>query len=268
MSRLQDKVAWITGAASGMGEATAELFAAEGARVAVVDVQKDRGEAVVARILKAGGEARFHECDVTKENQVRDSLAQAVADFGGLQILVNCAGIAHVAPLDEYSEAEWDLLMGVNVKAIFFTVKHGIAHLRRNQRSYIVNIGSVGSFIGQGLTPAYIASKHAVLGLSRNIAVDYAADGVRCNCVCPGITDTPMLRFHLSTTPDPEATLAARLKRVPTGIIISPDEIAKAVLYLSCEDSAGVTGTSLVVDGGYITPSEWESGHTRFMEAP
>ena len=115
-------------------------------------------------------------------------------------------------------------------------------------------------------TPAYIASKHAVLGLSRNIAVDYAADGVRCNCICPGITDTPMLRFHLSTTPDPDATLAARLKRVPTGIIISPAEIARAVLYLSCEDSAGVTGTSLVVDGGYITPAEWETGHTKFMQ--
>lgn len=266
MTRLQDKVAWITGAASGMGEATAELLAAEGAKVAVVDVQKDRGEAVVARIGQAGGQARFHHCDVTKEDQVRASLAQTVDDFGGVQILVNCAGIAHVAPLDEYSEADWDLLMGVNLKAIFFAVKHGIAHLRANDRSYIVNIGSVGSFIGQGLTPAYIASKHAVLGLSRNIAVDYAADGVRCNCICPGITDTPMLRFHLSTTPDPDATLAARLKRVPTGIIISPAEIARAVLYLSCEDSAGVTGTSLVVDGGYITPAEWETGHTKFMQ--
>jgi NAD(P)-dependent dehydrogenase (short-subunit alcohol dehydrogenase family) len=266
VNRLQDKVAWITGAASGMGEATAELLAAEGAKVAVVDVQQERGETVVARIERAGGHARFHRCDVTKEDQVRASLAQTVEEFGGVQILVNCAGVAHVGPLDEYSEADWDLLMGVNVKAIFFAVKHGIPHLRANNRSYIVNIGSVGSFIGQGLTPAYIASKHAVLGLSRNIAVDYAADGVRCNCICPGITDTPMLRFHLSTTPDPEATLAARLKRVPTGMIISPDEIARAVLYLSCEDSAGVTGTSLVVDGGYITPAEWETGHTKFME--
>lgn len=266
MSKLKGKVAWITGAASGMGEATAELFAAEGAHVAVVDIQTERGEALVARIEKAGGHAKFHECDVTKGDQVRTSLDQTVSDFGDLQIMVNCAGVAHVAPLHEYPEEEWDLLMGVNLKAIYFAVKFGIPHLRANDRSYIVNIGSVGSFIGQGLTPAYIASKHAVLGLSRNIAVDYAADGVRCNCVCPGITDTPMLRFHLSTTPDPEATLAARLRRVPTGIIISPNEIARAVLYLSCEDSAGVTGTSLVVDGGYITPAEWESGHTKFME--
>ena len=267
MKRLDGQIAWIGGGASGMGEAAAELCAEEGAKVVVADIQVERGQEVVERITGHGGQAIFLECDVAREDAVRESIEKTVEHFGGLQSIINCAGIVHVAPLHEYSEQEWDLLMGVNVKSIFFTIKHGIPHLRQNQRSYMVNIGSIGSFIGQGLTPAYIASKHAVLGLSRNIALDYAADGLRCNCICPGITDTPMLRFHLSTTPDPEATLASRLRRVPMGVALTPMDIARAVLYFSCEDSAGITGTSLVVDGGYLTPAEWEtSGPTKFQE--
>ena len=266
--RLDGQIAWMGGGASGMGEATAELFAEEGAKVAVVDVQAERGQKVVEAITAHGGQATFLECDVAQEDSVHESIEKTVEHFGGLQIIVNCAGVVHVAPLHEYSEQEWDQLMGVNVKSIFFSIKHGLSHLCKNQRSYMVNIGSVGSFIGQAQTPAYITSKHAVLGLSRSIALDYAADGLRCNCVCPGITDTPMLRYHLSTTPDPQATLANRLRRVPIGIAITPMDIAKAVRYLSCEDSAGVTGTSLVVDGGYITPAEWEtSGQTKFTES-
>jgi NAD(P)-dependent dehydrogenase (short-subunit alcohol dehydrogenase family) len=248
-----------------MGKATAELFAAQGAKVAIVDIQVEQGHGAVEQIRCRGGQAIFLECDVTQEHQVRDSVKQTVAHFGGLKIVVNCAGVVHVAPLHEYAEHEWDRLMGVNLKSVFFSLKHSLAYLRQNERSYVVNIGSVCSFIGQANTPAYTASKHAVLGLSRSIALDYAADGLRCNCICPGITDTPMLRFHLSTTPDPEGTLANRLRRVPMGIALTPADIAKAVLYFSCEDSAGITGTSLVVDGGYIAAAEWETtGPTRF----
>jgi NAD(P)-dependent dehydrogenase (short-subunit alcohol dehydrogenase family) len=267
--RLEGQVAWISGGASGMGEATAELFASEGAKVAVADIQADRGRRLAARLGEAGGQALFLECDVAREEQVAAAIEATATRFGGLQIVVNCAGLVHVAPLHEYDEREWDRLMGVNLKSIFFAVKHGIPHLRRNRRSYMVNVGSVASFVGQARTPAYTASKHAVLGLSRSIALDYAADGLRCNCVCPGITDTPMLRLHLSTTADPEATLAARLRRVPIGVALAPADIARTVLYLCCEDSAGITGTSLVVDGGYITPAEWETpGPTRFAEKP
>ena len=126
----------------------------------------------------------------------------------------------------------------------------------------------MASFVGQGSTPAYTASKGAVLMLSKSIALDYAADGLRCNCVCPGITDTPMLREHLNMNPDPEAALRQRLRRVPMGVALSPDDIARAVLYFACEDSAGVTGTSLVVDGGYLAAAEWNHpGKTRFMES-
>jgi len=265
--RLDAKIAWITGAASGIGEATADLFADEGAKVAVVDIQAERGREVAELITDRGGQALFIACDVAEEDQVHQSFDKTVERFGGVQIIVNCAGIVDVAPLHEYSEQQWDRLMGVNLKSIFFSIKHGIVHLRKHKRSYVVNIGSVGSFIGQANTPAYTTSKHAVLGLTRSIALDYAADGLRCNCICPGITDTPMLRYHLSTTPDSEATLAGRLRRVPMGVALTPRDIAKSVLYLCCEDSAGVTGTSLVIDGGYIAAAEWDtSGETAFME--
>ena len=130
----------------------------------------------------------------------------------------------------------------------------------------MVNIGSIGSFLGQANSPAYVTSKHAVLGLSRSISLDYAAVGLRSNCVCPGITDTPMLRYALEHSPDPEAALAKGLRRVPIGVSILPHDVAKTTLYLCCEDSSGVTGTSLVIDGGYITPADWETGKTKFQE--
>ncbi len=264
--KLTSQTAWITGAASGMGAAVARKFAREGAQVVLVDIQDDLGTQTVTEIRQAGGQAIYHHCDVTAEAAIRDSLARTQQELGNLSIIVNCAGIVHVALLEDYPAEDWDLLMAVNLKSIYYAVKHGIRFLRQQPRSYMVNIGSVGSFIGQGQTPAYIASKYAVLGLSKNIALDYAKDGLRCNCVCPGITDTPMLRYHLSTTPDPEQTLGQRLARVPMGVALTPDDIAKAVLYLCCEDSAGITGTSLVVDGGYLAPAEWETDQTRFME--
>jgi NAD(P)-dependent dehydrogenase (short-subunit alcohol dehydrogenase family) len=265
--RLDGQIAWISGAASGIGEATAELFAEEGASVAVVDIQVERGQAVAEKILAGGGQALFLECNVSKEEQVRLAIEKTARHFGGLQIIVNCAGFVQVTPLHEYSEAAWDYLMAVNLKSIFFSLKHGYPFLRQNPRSYVVNIASISSFVGQATTPAYTASKHAVIGLSRSIALDYAADGLRCNSICPGITDTPMLRYHLSKTPDPDATLANRLRRVPMGVALTPKDIAKAVLYFSCEDSSGITGTSLVIDGGYTTAAEWDSGATKFMEA-
>ena len=258
--RLRGQTAWISGAASGIGEAVARLFAYHGAQVALVDVQKERGEVVRGEIEKAGGTAIFVPTDVSNEAEVRASLDETVAQCCGLNIIVNCAGIVHVRLLHEYETTDWDHLMGVNLKGIFFSIKHGLPYLRRNPKSYMVNVGSISSFVGQAKTPAYTASKAAVLGLSRSIALDYAALGLRCNCVCPGITDTPMLREHIDSTPDPSATLANRVRRVPMGSALTSEEVAKSVLYLSCEDSAGVTGTSLVIDKGYLAAAEWDTG--------
>jgi NAD(P)-dependent dehydrogenase (short-subunit alcohol dehydrogenase family) len=256
--RLEGQVAWVSGAASGIGAAIARLFAAEGARVALADVQAGAGKQVGDQIAAAGGVAVFLPCDVSREEEVRAAVDRTAARFGGLHIVVNCAGVVQVGPLHELDAGQWDHLMGVNLKSVFFALKYAWPHLRANPRSYLVNVGSISSFVGQAATPAYTASKYAVLGLSRSIALDYAAAGLRCNCVCPGITDTPMLREHLDKTGDAEATLAKRLRRVPLGKALQPSEVARAVLYLSCEDSAGVTGTSLVVDGGYLAAAEWE----------
>jgi NAD(P)-dependent dehydrogenase (short-subunit alcohol dehydrogenase family) len=146
---------------------------------------------------------------------------------------------------------------------MFFAFKHAFPYLRKNRRSYVVNLGSISSFVGQSGTPVYTASKGAVLQLSRSIALDYARYGIRCNCVCPGITDTPMLRQHLNATSDPEAHLAKRLNRVPLNVALTPADVAKSILYFACEDSAGITGTSLVVDAGYLAAAEWNCAAIR-----
>jgi NAD(P)-dependent dehydrogenase (short-subunit alcohol dehydrogenase family) len=171
--------------------------------------------------------------------------------------LVNNAGIVLVKEIEECTSEEWDRVLAVNLKSVFLTTKHCVSWLRRSPQATIVNIGSVSSFIGQQHTPAYVASKGGVLLLSKALALDLAPKGIRVNCVCPGITDTPMFRFHVSTTPDPARTLSERFGRVPLGRSLSPREIADAVLYLSSDQSSGVTGTSLVVDGGYTAAAEW-----------
>ena len=185
-TRLKDQVAWISGAASGMGEATARLFAHEGAAVVVVDKQAARGASIAKEIVSGGGRAIFVECDVSCEKSVASSIERTVREFGGPQSIVNCAGIVQLKPLHEIDETDWDRLMDTNVKSMFLSIKHGFEHLKKNSRSYVINIGSVGSFIGQSSTPAYTASKGAVMMLSKSIALDYAAYGVRCNCVSPG----------------------------------------------------------------------------------
>lgn len=257
--RLQGQVAWISGATSGIGEATARLFAEEGAAVALIGRRFEKSQSIAREIKAGGGRAIAIACDVSREDDVRQSIEQTVSEFGGLQIVINNAGMVEVRPLHEYTAEAWDHLMAVNVKSMFFAVKHAYPHLRKRRPAYIVNIGSISSFVGQAKTPAYTTSKHAILGLSRSIALDYAADGIRSNCVCPGITDTPMLREHLDATGDPSGALAERLRRVPLGIALTPLDVARSILFLSCEDSSGVTGTSLTIDCGYLTAAEWDT---------
>lgn len=261
--KLEGQVAWISGATKGIGEGTAVLFAREGASVAVIGRDEGDGRRVVDGILAEGGRAAFFRCDVTVAEEVKASIEGTVGLFGGLQILVNNAGIVDVRELHDYSVEDFDRVMNVNLRSMFFGFKYAFPYLKANKRSYVVNIGSISSFVGQGSTPVYTASKGAVLQLSRSIGLDYARHGIRSNCVCPGITDTPMLHKHLDTSPDPAAHLAERLRRVPLGTILTPADVAKSILYFSCEDSAGVTATSLIVDGGYLAAAEWDSGPPR-----
>jgi len=261
--RLAGQTAWISGGTKGIGEGAAVLFAEEGAAVAVIGRNENDGCRVTRAIKRKHGKAIFIRCDVTREDEVRASIQETVSTFGGLQILVNNAGIVDVRMLHEYTEEQWDHVIAVNVKSMFFAFKHAFPHLRKNKRSYVVNVGSISSFVGQSGTPVYTASKGAVLQLSRSIALDYARYGIRCNCVCPGITDTPMLRQHLNATPDPAAHMAERLNRVPLNVALTPRDVAKAILYFSCEDSAGITGTSLIVDAGYLAAAEWSCSAAR-----
>ena len=259
MSRLSGKVAWICGGTSGIGAAVCELFGREGAQLVVTGRSAERGREVVERVRSAGGEAAFYEGCISREATIRDSIALAVQRFGRLDILINNAGMVQVKMLHECTNEDWDFLMNVNVKASFLALKHAFPLLRRNERSYFVMNGSISCFVGQAMTPIYTTSKGAMLQLCKSIALDYGAWNIRCNIVCPGITDTPMLREHLNATPDPEVALRERLRRVSLGISLAPEDVAKAFLYFSCEDSAGITGTSLVVDAGYLAAAEWDT---------
>lgn len=263
--KLQDKVAWVSGGTSGIGAAVCELFAREGARVVVTGRDRRRGLQTVEAIEAEGGEAVFFEGCISREETIRDSIALAAEHFGRLDIVINNAGMVQVKMLHEYTTGEWDFLMRVNVTSCFWSLKHAFPLLKRNACSYIVLNGSISSFVGQAMTPAYTTSKGAMLQLCKSIALDYAAWNIRCNIVCPGITDTPMLREHIDKTTEPDETLRQRLRRVCLGIPLTPMDVAKSFLYFSCEDSVGITGTSLIVDAGYLAAAEWDTETFRKM---
>ena len=198
-----------------MGRATAQLFASEGASVAIVDINEALGNEVAEEINASGGEAIFCSCNVSNETEVQSSIAATVDRFGGMQIIFNCAAKGIAKRRENMTEAEWDELMAINVKSIFFSLKHGIQHLEKNQHSYVVNIGSISSFVAQVDTPAYTTTKGAVLLLSQSIALDYAHLGLRCNCLCPGLADTPMMAGYYDRITDGDKFLAKRIQRVP-----------------------------------------------------
>lgn len=256
--RFTDKVVWVSGAAQGIGRGIAEYFADAGAMVALIDIKEKEGNALAEMIRKRGGKAEFFICDLSCEASIKSSISNTVDCFGGLHILINNGAVNIVKNLHEYSAEEWDWQMSINLKAIFLSFKYAYPYLRQHESSNIVNIGSVSSFVGQAKTPGYIAAKGAVIMLTKSIAIDYASEGIRCNAVCPGITDTPMLRAHMGS----DAMIRERLQRVPGGRILTPIEIAASVAFLCCDDSAGVTGTSLIVDGGYLATAEWKGGES------
>jgi NAD(P)-dependent dehydrogenase (short-subunit alcohol dehydrogenase family) len=248
-------VAVVTGAASGIGRSVAGHFARAGASVAMLDHNEEQGRGV-CRDLQG---AEFFPCDVSSESQVSGAIQKIATRFGGISCLVNNAGIVLVKDVEACSVADWDRVFDVNVKSIFLMVKYCLPFLRREKGASVVNVSSVSGLVAQKGTPAYVASKGAVLMLSKALALDLAGDGIRVNCVCPGITDTPMLRAHAGATNDPELTLRQRTSRVPLARMLSPDEIADAVLYLASERASGITGTELVIDGGYLATAEWSA---------
>src|ERR1035437_6403868 len=256
--KLMGKVAIVTGAASGIGRASAIAFAREGARVVVADRNQQGGKETAAAIAAEGHEALFALVDVSKEADIQTMIEGTVARWGRIDILFNNAGVLLVKPIHEPTEEEWDRVMSITVKAAFLATKHAMPHMRRTGGGAILNTGSIASFTGQAGTPAYSASKGAIALLTKSLALDLGRDKIRVNCICPGITDTPMLREHLGHGSEGEKRIRVRLSRVPLGKILSPEDVARAAVYLVSDDSEGITGILHVVDGGLTAAAEFD----------
>ena len=194
---------------------------------------------------------------MTIEEEVRALVEAAVKTFGKLDVVVNNAGVCRVSPAEESSLEQWDEVMAINVRSIFLTTKYAVPHMRAQGGGSILNVASISSFVGQKGTPAYTASKGAVLLLTKSLAVDYGPDRIRVNCICPGITDTPMLRYHMGQGGDIEQAIENRLKRVPLGQMLYPEDMGKAAAFLCSDDARGITGASLIIDAGYIACAEF-----------
>ena len=243
--RVAGKVALISGAARGMGESEARLFAREGAKVVLGDVLEEQGRATVEGIIRQGGAATFVPLDVSKESDWQQAVKTAEQTYGQLDILINNAGIVRMAPLDETSLEDWNAVISVNQTGVFLGMKHVIPAMRRAGSGSIVNISSIAGLIGLPNIPAYQASKGAVRLLTKNAAVQYAADKIRVNSVHPGRIETPM------TAPLAPERREMVLRLTPLGRDGKPEEVAYGVLYLASDESSYVTGTELVIDGGY-----------------
>jgi NAD(P)-dependent dehydrogenase (short-subunit alcohol dehydrogenase family) len=247
--RLDGKAALITGAASGMGASMARIFAREGAKVALADVLEDEGRAVAAEITAANGTASFHRLDVTDESAWKAVVDAVVAQWGGLDILVNDAGLSGSAAADLLDTAVWDRLMAVNARGVFLGLKFAIPVMRARGGGAIVNISSISGITGQhGLHVAYNASKGAVRTLTKAAAVQYGRDNIRVNSVHPGLM--PPMRSS-GRTADP-AVRAKMLEMVPMGRAGRVEEVAHAVLFLASDEASYITGAELYVDGGYL----------------
>ena len=245
--RLENKVAFISGGARGMGAAEARIFAQEGAKVVIGDVLDDEGRQTEAAINEIGGECLFVRLDVTSEESWADAVAATIARFGKLNILVNNAGVVARGILEDTTVEEWDRVMDINAKGVFLGTKAAIPELRKVGGGSIINISSISGMVGQAdIQPVYNASKGAVRIFTKSAAVQYANEGIRVNSVHPGPIDTPMAGDRLT---DPELQREADAT-TPMGRTALPEEVAWGVLFLASDESSFMTGSELVIDGG------------------
>jgi len=249
--RLAEKVVIITGAGRGIGRAAALLFASEGARLALVDINEESGEAAAEEVRLQGGEAIYVKTDLTHSAQVKKMADTVVEKYGRIDVLYNNAGINHFGKVTDADEAAWDRVMAVNAKSVFLTCKFVIPVMAKQKKGAIINTGSSASLVGLANLSAYTASKGAVLQLTRNMALDYAKDGIRVNAICPGVTATEMTEQVIYDDPDPKAARERFDRVIPRGSMAAPIEIANAALFLASDESSYITGAAIPVDGGY-----------------
>jgi len=253
MDRVKGKVVIVTGGANGIGEACVLLLAQEGAQVAVIDIDDEPGRNVVQRVKDAGGEAEYWHCDLRVEREVQEMMAAVHDRFGRINAIVNNAGVTGVnKPAHEVTEEEWDYVFSIDVKGVFFCTKHVIPYLREVGGGSIVNMASSYGLIGSTDIPPYHAAKGAVTTMTKTDAVCYAKDGIRVNSVHPSTTMTPLVRAHGEKCPGGLEGYLEDIKRLhPVGRAAEPVEIAYGVVYLVSDESKFMTGSQLVIDGGY-----------------
>jgi len=252
MNRLADRVALITGATSGIGRATALLFAREGASLALTGRNEERGREVVSEICDAGGQAMFSRSDVCREADCRHAVDEAIAAYGRLDVLFNNAGVFFPNTAAECTEEEWDAQVDTSLKGAFLMSKQALPHMIRRGRGSIIHNSSGWGIVGGDRAVAYCAAKGGLIQLAKAMAIDHGRQGIRVNCVCPGDVDTPMLPEDARLRGmDWQKYLAGCANR-PMGRIGTADEIAAAVLFLASDDSSFITGAALVVDGGGV----------------
>lgn len=246
---LQGKTVLITGAASGIGAATAVAFAKAGAAIVLADVQAEPGERQASQLRDAGAEARFVACDMLREDDIRNAVEVAVGSFGALHFAFNNAGIEGAqAPTADCSNENWQRVMDINLRGVWWCMKHEIPVMLRAGGGAIVNCSSIAGLRGFANIPAYVASKHAVLGLTKTAALEYAQRGLRVNAVCPGVIQTPMIDRFAGADPAAKTALAQSAAMARMG---RPEEIAEMVLWLCSDAASYVTGQAFVVDGGW-----------------
>jgi NAD(P)-dependent dehydrogenase (short-subunit alcohol dehydrogenase family) len=247
MALLHNKVAIVTGGGSGIGEATALLFAAEGAQVVVADIRLDAARATTAAITASGGTAVAVYADVTQANDVQAMIQTAVHTYGGLDILFNNAGIGVQGNAVELTEEMWDRVIALNLTGVFLGCKYAIPEMIKRGGGSIINTASIMGLVGGSLSVVYPATKGGVVLLTKNAALDYAQHNIRVNCVCPGHIETPLLQRLL----DNPAQREQLLRQYPMGRLGQAREIAQGVLFLASDEASFVTGSALVIDGGY-----------------
>ena len=250
--RFRGKVVIVTGAGSGIGRATALAFAREGAFVAAADRSREKADAVAAEAVAQGGRALTIACDVSQAADCDAAVRATETAFGPLDILVNNAGIGTTGTVVSTDPEAFDRLLSVNVRGTFLMSRAALGVMVPRRRGVIVNAGSTAGMRAVADRAAYVATKHAVVGLTRAMALDHVKDGIRVNAVCPGTTLTPWIDERLAEAPDPDAAMAALVARQPMGRLGTAEEMAAAYLVLASDESGFTTGATLVVDGGFI----------------